>query len=179
MVKSEIRGHVNFEIKSQFMRELRADIFSGNKNEDAHEHVDLVIRFPLKHGISRVAFGRIRDAFSVIDLHYRFTHSISMNDDDNHNSGTGVRRQAPLARECTYSDFINANPYILKELALMYVRMFPEESNKIEKYVGSLPNMIHKSVMTSKPKTIQDAIEFATELMDKKISTLAERQAKM
>nr|GEX11158.1 copia protein [Tanacetum cinerariifolium] len=36
---------------------------------------------------------------------------------------------------------------------------------------------ILKSVMASKPKTMQDAIEFATELMDKKISTLAERQA--
>ncbi|GKA44511.1 hypothetical protein Tco_0737235 [Tanacetum coccineum] len=31
--------------------------------------------------------------------------------------------------------------------------------------------------MTSKPKIMQDAIESATELMDKKISTLAERQA--
>ncbi|GKA43470.1 hypothetical protein Tco_0736194 [Tanacetum coccineum] len=29
----------------------------------------------------------------------------------------------------------------------------------------------------TKPKTMQDAIEFASELMDKKISTLAERQA--
>ncbi|GKE59001.1 reverse transcriptase domain-containing protein [Tanacetum coccineum] len=38
-------------------------------------------------------------------------------------------------------------------------------------------DMIHGRVMTSKPKTMQDAIEFATELMDKKISTLAERQA--
>ncbi|GKA62793.1 putative reverse transcriptase domain-containing protein [Tanacetum coccineum] len=55
--------------------------------------------------------------------------------------------------------------------------MFLEESDKIEKYVGGLPDMIHGSVMASKPKTMQDAIEFATELMDKKISTLAERQA--
>ncbi|GKG25943.1 hypothetical protein Tco_0399089, partial [Tanacetum coccineum] len=30
--------------------------------------------------------------------------------------------------------------------------------------------------MASSPKTMQDAIEMATELMDKKISTLAERQ---
>ncbi|GKG01372.1 hypothetical protein Tco_0306077 [Tanacetum coccineum] len=37
--------------------------------------------------------------------------------------------------------------------------------------------MIHGSVMATKPKTMQDAIEFATELMDKKISTFAERQA--
>ncbi|GKF04880.1 hypothetical protein Tco_0035548, partial [Tanacetum coccineum] len=53
--------------------------------------------------------------------------------------------------------------------------MFPEESDKIEKYVGDLPDMIHESVMESKPKTMQDAIEFTTELMDKKICTFAER----
>ncbi|GJS54832.1 uncharacterized mitochondrial protein-like protein [Tanacetum coccineum] len=43
VVKLEIRGNVNFEIKSQFMRELREDTFSGNKNEDAHDHVDRVL----------------------------------------------------------------------------------------------------------------------------------------
>ncbi|GJW26167.1 hypothetical protein Tco_0039978 [Tanacetum coccineum] len=64
-----------------------------------------------------------------------------------------------------------------QELALLCVRMFLEESNKIEKYVGGLPDMIHESVVASRPKIIQDAIEMATELMDKKISTLAERQA--
>ncbi|GJZ65000.1 reverse transcriptase domain-containing protein [Tanacetum coccineum] len=63
-----------------------------------------------------------------------------------------------------------------QELALLCVRMFSEESDKIEKYVGGLPDMIHESVMASRPKTMQDAIEMATELMDKKISTLAERQ---
>ncbi|GJS94997.1 hypothetical protein Tco_0801965 [Tanacetum coccineum] len=40
VVKPEIGGNVNFEIKSQFMRELREDTFSGNKNDDAHEHVE-------------------------------------------------------------------------------------------------------------------------------------------
>ncbi|GJV83511.1 hypothetical protein Tco_1523409 [Tanacetum coccineum] len=63
----------------------------------------------------------------------------------------------------------------LRELALMCARMFPEESDKIEKYVGGLPDMIHGSVMASKLKTVKDAIEFATELMDKKIRTFAER----
>ncbi|GJT01957.1 RNA-directed DNA polymerase, eukaryota [Tanacetum coccineum] len=64
-----------------------------------------------------------------------------------------------------------------EELALMCARMFLEESDKIEKYVGGLPDMIHGSVLASKPKTMQDAIEFATELMDKKIRTFTERQA--
>ncbi|GJT31155.1 reverse transcriptase domain-containing protein [Tanacetum coccineum] len=61
-----------------------------------------------------------------------------------------------------------------QELALMCARMFPEESDKIERYVGGLPDMIHKSVMASKSKTMHDAIEFASELMDKKIHIFAE-----
>ncbi|GJZ28704.1 putative reverse transcriptase domain-containing protein, partial [Tanacetum coccineum] len=63
-----------------------------------------------------------------------------------------------------------------QELALLCGRMFPEESDKIEKYVGGLPDMIHGSVVASKPKTMQEAVEIATELMDKKIHTFAERQ---
>ncbi|GJT57993.1 hypothetical protein Tco_0993047 [Tanacetum coccineum] len=43
VVKPEIGGNVNFEIKSQFMRELKEDTFSGNKNDDAKEHVERVL----------------------------------------------------------------------------------------------------------------------------------------
>nr|GFA84166.1 reverse transcriptase domain-containing protein [Tanacetum cinerariifolium] len=63
-----------------------------------------------------------------------------------------------------------------QELALLCGRMFFEESNKIEKYIGGLPDMIHGSVVASKPKTMQEAVEIATELMDKKICTFAERE---
>ncbi|GJX57105.1 reverse transcriptase domain-containing protein [Tanacetum coccineum] len=205
----------------------------------------------------------------------------SMNGDDSHNSGTGVRRTERVARECTYQDFMKCQPLFFKgtegvieltqwfermetvfrisnctvenqvkfatctllgvaltwwnshvrtvghdvayamtwtdlkkkmtdkycprneikkleaelwnlkvkgtdvlgynqrfqELALLCVRMFPEESDKIERYVGGLPDMIHGSVVASKPRTMQDATEMATELMDKKISVFAERQA--
>ncbi|GJX42151.1 hypothetical protein Tco_0257141 [Tanacetum coccineum] len=64
-----------------------------------------------------------------------------------------------------------------QELSLMCSRMFPKESDETETYVGGFPDMIHGSVMASKPKTMQDAIEFAIELIDQKIRTLAERQA--
>ncbi|GJU11406.1 putative reverse transcriptase domain-containing protein [Tanacetum coccineum] len=64
-----------------------------------------------------------------------------------------------------------------QELALLCVRMFPEESDKVERYVGGLPNMIQESVVASKPKTMQEATEMAFKLMDKKINTIAERQA--
>ncbi|GJX06695.1 hypothetical protein Tco_0194627 [Tanacetum coccineum] len=43
VVKPKIEGNVNFEIKSQFMRELREETFSGNKDEDSHDHIDRVL----------------------------------------------------------------------------------------------------------------------------------------
>ncbi|GJU08045.1 reverse transcriptase domain-containing protein [Tanacetum coccineum] len=42
-----------------------------------------------------------------------------------------------------------------QDLALLCGRMFPEETNKIEKYVGGLPDMIHGSVMPSKLKIMK------------------------
>ncbi|GJX07071.1 hypothetical protein Tco_0195003 [Tanacetum coccineum] len=117
----------------------------------------------------------------------------SRNGDDSHDLGTGSRRTERAAHECTYIDFLKCQPLNFKgtkgvcsdveefphqdctdalsynqhfeELALMCSRMFPEESDEVEKYVGVLPGMIQGSVMASKPKTIQDAIKFATELM--------------
>nr|GEW47805.1 reverse transcriptase domain-containing protein [Tanacetum cinerariifolium] len=204
----------------------------------------------------------------------------SRNGKDNHESGMGVRRQAPFARECTYQDFIKCKPLYFKgtkgvveltqwfermetvfyisncnvknqikfatctlfesaltwwnshvtavgpdvayamtrinirkkmtdkycprgeikklegelwnlrvksndvvgynqrfqELALLCVRMFPEELDKVERYVGGLPNVIHESVVASRPKTMQKAIEMETKLMDKRNNTFVERQ---
>nr|GEY43082.1 hypothetical protein [Tanacetum cinerariifolium] len=60
---------------------------------------------------------------------------------------------------------------------MMNNKMFPKESNEVKKYVSGLPDTISRSVMKSKPKTMHDAIEFATELMDQKIRTLAKGQA--
>ncbi|GKD12784.1 hypothetical protein Tco_1197191, partial [Tanacetum coccineum] len=167
----------------------------------------------------------------------------SRNGDDSHDSGGDGRRRMPVARECTYTDFLKCQPLNFKgtegvvgltqwfekmesifhissctiacqikfatctlqgdaltwwnshvrtvkgtnvlsynqrfqELALICGRMFPEKFDEGEKYVGGPPDMIHGSVMASKPKIMQDAIEFATELMDQKIRTLAEHQAK-
>ncbi|GKD58845.1 hypothetical protein Tco_1296354 [Tanacetum coccineum] len=60
---------------------------------------------------------------------------------------------------------------------MMTDKMFLEESDEVEKYVDGLPDMIQGSVVASKPKTMQDAIEFASELMDQKIRFFADRQA--
>nr|GFD08524.1 hypothetical protein [Tanacetum cinerariifolium] len=52
-----------------------------------------------------------------------------------------------------------------------------EESDRVERYIGGLPDLIHGSVVALKPKTMQEATEMATGLMDKKIRTYAKRQA--
>ncbi|GKB38372.1 reverse transcriptase domain-containing protein [Tanacetum coccineum] len=51
---------------------------------------------------------------------------------------------------------INVASYTLRfqELALMCARMFHEESYKVRKYVGRLPNMIQGNVMSYQPKTM-------------------------
>nr|GFA06583.1 hypothetical protein [Tanacetum cinerariifolium] len=46
-----------------------------------------------------------------------------------------------------------------------------------ERYIGGLPDKIHVSVKASKPQSMQEAIEFATEMVDKKTLTHPERQA--
>ncbi|GJU43842.1 hypothetical protein Tco_1201108 [Tanacetum coccineum] len=44
-------------------------------------------------------------------------------------------------------------------------------------YIGGLPDMILGSVKASKSKTMQEVIEFTTELMEDKAHAYAERQA--
>ncbi|GJY06216.1 hypothetical protein Tco_0373270 [Tanacetum coccineum] len=64
----------------------------------------------------------------------------------------------------------------IKKLKVELWDLKVKESDKIERYFGGLPDMIHGSVVASKPKTMQEATEIATELMDKRIRTFAERQ---
>nr|GEU55917.1 hypothetical protein [Tanacetum cinerariifolium] len=49
---------------------------------------------------------------------------------------------------------------------------------RVEKYIGALPDTIHDSVKPTKPKTMHEAIEFATKLMDKRIHDAVENKRK-
>nr|GEV67823.1 hypothetical protein [Tanacetum cinerariifolium] len=61
------------------------------------------------------------------------------------------------------------------ELAWMCGRMFLEESDVVEKYVGRLPDMIQGNVMSTKCKTMEEAVEMTNNLMDQKLHTWDER----
>ena len=43
LVRPVIGANVRLEIKGQFMRELREQLFSGSKDEDTYEHVEHVL----------------------------------------------------------------------------------------------------------------------------------------
>ncbi|GJQ88944.1 hypothetical protein Tco_0000083 [Tanacetum coccineum] len=59
VVKTEIGGNVYFEIKSQIMRELRENTFSGNKNDDARDHVERVLDIVSLFNIPRVTHDAV------------------------------------------------------------------------------------------------------------------------
>nr|GEV16939.1 hypothetical protein [Tanacetum cinerariifolium] len=63
-----------------------------------------------------------------------------------------------------------------QELALMCIKFLVDETVKIDKYIGGLPDNIHGNVMSARPKTLDFAIELANDLMDQKLRTYAERQ---
>ncbi|GKF21925.1 reverse transcriptase domain-containing protein, partial [Tanacetum coccineum] len=64
----------------------------------------------------------------------------------------------------------------IKKLEVELWDLKVKESDKIKRYVSGLPDMIYRSVVASKPKTMQEATEIATELMDKRIRTFADSQ---
>ncbi|GKA72644.1 putative reverse transcriptase domain-containing protein [Tanacetum coccineum] len=63
-----------------------------------------------------------------------------------------------------------------QELALMCTKFLADEIEKVNKYISGLPDNIHGNVMSARPKTLDDAIELANDLMDQKLRTYAERQ---
>ncbi|GJR59317.1 reverse transcriptase domain-containing protein [Tanacetum coccineum] len=170
-------------------------------------------------------------AQGIVDVLAEHDATRSRNGEDNHDSGMGVRRQTPLARECTYPNFMKCKPLYFKgtegvieltqwfkimkivfrisncavenrimfatctllESALTWWKSHVRTVGHDVAYAITWTNL--KKMMTDKycprgeikklevemwnlkVKEMQDAIEFATKLMDKKISTLAERQA--
>ncbi|GKA44639.1 putative reverse transcriptase domain-containing protein [Tanacetum coccineum] len=65
-----------------------------------------------------------------------------------------------------------------QELILLCSGMVPDESDKVAKYTGGLPDSIQGSVMASKLKTLQESIKLTRRFMDQKHLTYAARQAK-
>ncbi|GJS34688.1 putative reverse transcriptase domain-containing protein [Tanacetum coccineum] len=55
--------------------------------------------------------------------------------------------------------------------------MVPDEEDKVERFIGGLPDNIQGNVIAANPARLQDAIRIANQLMDKKLQGYAARSA--
>ncbi|GKF01387.1 hypothetical protein Tco_0028310 [Tanacetum coccineum] len=60
-----------------------------------------------------------------------------------------------------------------QELVLLCTRMVPGEEDKVERFIGGLPDNIQGNVISAKPTRLQDAIRIANNLMDQKLKGYA------
>ncbi|GKG04979.1 hypothetical protein Tco_0315366, partial [Tanacetum coccineum] len=64
-----------------------------------------------------------------------------------------------------------------QELTLICTKFVANETEKVDKYISGLPDNIYGNVKSARPKTLDETIELANDLMDQKLHTYAERQS--
>ncbi|GKE86710.1 reverse transcriptase domain-containing protein, partial [Tanacetum coccineum] len=64
-----------------------------------------------------------------------------------------------------------------QELILLCTRTVPDEEDRVERFIGGLPDNIQGNVIAANPARLQDAISIANQLMDKKVQGYAARSA--
>ncbi|GKA88304.1 putative reverse transcriptase domain-containing protein [Tanacetum coccineum] len=116
------------------------------------------------------------------------------NGNRNRNHGMNYGGFMPVARECTFQDFlklycprneiqkmetelwnlmVKGNDLIaytqwFQELILLCTRMVPDEEEKVDIFIGGLPDNIQGNVIAAEPTKLQDSIRIANNLMDQK-----------
>ncbi|GJS74336.1 putative reverse transcriptase domain-containing protein [Tanacetum coccineum] len=64
-----------------------------------------------------------------------------------------------------------------QELTMMCTKMVPEEEDRVEKFIGGLPDNIQGNVIAAEPTRLQDAVRIANNLMDQKLKGYAVKNA--
>ncbi|GKC34867.1 putative reverse transcriptase domain-containing protein, partial [Tanacetum coccineum] len=114
-------------------------------------------------------------------------------DDDNGNGGDGNgengngrnenpnennRGARPVARETvgteaafamSWRELMKLMAEVFQELTMMCTKMVPEEEDRVEKFIGGLPDNIQGNVIAAEPKRLQDVVRIANNLMDSKV----------
>ncbi|GJT26780.1 putative reverse transcriptase domain-containing protein [Tanacetum coccineum] len=62
-----------------------------------------------------------------------------------------------------------------QELTMMCTKMVPEEEDRVEKFIGGLPDNIQGNVIAAEPTRLQDVVRIANNLMDQKLKGYAVR----
>ncbi|GKB89814.1 putative reverse transcriptase domain-containing protein [Tanacetum coccineum] len=72
---------------------------------------------------------------------------------------------------------VPAYPECFQELTLICTKFVANETEKVDKYISGLPDNIYGNVKSARPKTLDETIELANDLMDQKLCTYVERQS--
>ncbi|GKB51306.1 putative reverse transcriptase domain-containing protein [Tanacetum coccineum] len=64
-----------------------------------------------------------------------------------------------------------------QEIYLICTSLWPTKPKKVDCYISGLPDNIYGNVKSARPKTLDETIELANDLMDQKLRTYAERQS--
>ncbi|GKG01195.1 reverse transcriptase domain-containing protein, partial [Tanacetum coccineum] len=60
---------------------------------------------------------------------------------------------------------------------MICTKFVANETEKVDKYISGLPDNIYGNVKSARPKTLDETIELANDLMDQKLCTYTERQS--
>nr|GEU60017.1 hypothetical protein [Tanacetum cinerariifolium] len=126
------------------------------------------------------------------------------NGNGNHNEND--RDARPFVRECTYQDFMKCQLLNFKgtkgvklnfemcnltvksnelaaytqrfqELTMLCTKMVPKEEDRVEKFIGGLPDNIQGNVIIAEPTRLQDVVCISNNLMDQKLKGYAMKNA--
>ncbi|GKB03867.1 hypothetical protein Tco_0832010 [Tanacetum coccineum] len=59
----------------------------------------------------------------------------------------------------------------------MCTKMVPEEEDRVEKFIGGLPDNIQRNVIAAEPRKLQNAVRIANNLIDQKLKGYAVKNA--
>ncbi|GJS47318.1 hypothetical protein Tco_0597439 [Tanacetum coccineum] len=187
---------INWEIYSEETRRYWRIISVGNHTEAYQTFDDMLKKFNRDNmdKLRRINNDRFRELVCTIkagpqdgptdagssSIFYGML-SIIEPVEDNHDLGTGSRRTERAARECTYSDFLKCQPLNttgamtwwnsqVKTVGHDAAYRMPWKTLKKDDDSQILPKRVGTDAFEN------DAIEFAIELMDQKIRSLADHQ---
>ncbi|GJX36604.1 putative reverse transcriptase domain-containing protein [Tanacetum coccineum] len=93
-------------------------------------------------------------------------HQDASGDADSH-----IRTLGPEAYAMTWEGYSEEN------VGQVLSSFVANETEKVDKYISGLPDNIYENVKSARPKTLDETIELANDLMDQKLCTYAERQS--
>ncbi|GJT68352.1 hypothetical protein Tco_1019832 [Tanacetum coccineum] len=116
-------------------------------------------------------------------------NSTNTHDDGSQNSGRGLGRPVQPARVCSYTDFMKCQPLNFKGIegvvglsrwfkkmeSIFHISGCAIDNQVKGNDVGGYTHRFQELALI--PKTLDDAIELANDLMDQNLRTYAERQA--